>query len=453
MKIQVAVRTDVGRRRQNNEDRPLVDESLGLYVVCDGMGGAAAGEAASALAAATVQQTIAAAAGHETMTGEVTPEESARIEEVVRSALENANARVHELGKQDSSKKGAGSTCTALLIRRGRAFLGHVGDSRAYLRRQGQVHRLTADHSVVEQAILRGMPREEAEAQFASNVLIRAIGPKSIVVVDTLAFDVLPGDTYLLCSDGLYDYFPDTDGEIGPMLDESQLELIPERLVDMANQRGGKDNITAVVVRIHGLDEDLQRTSQVQHDLAALSRMQLFQAMSYSELLELADSLHAQIFDSGEPIISEGESSDSLYVISTGAVQVERGGQAITTLGPGAHFGEMSVLTDRPRTATVRAAEPTRVLALSRERLNALFSRLPAIGMKFLWNLAQVQSIRLDEALLWRAQAPPSAPGAAPAPEAGVRSTLPVGTVIQSDGWADEETQLLPPPLGDTRSR
>jgi serine/threonine protein phosphatase PrpC/CRP-like cAMP-binding protein len=407
VRIEVAVRTDVGRVRDHNEDRPLVDEALGLYLVCDGMGGHAAGEVASELASRTVQETIRAAAGADSGEG-LSPEAAARIEAVMRSALENANARVHELGQQDPAKVGAGTTCTALLVRDGRGYLGHVGDSRAYLKRQGSLHRLSADHCIIEEQVRGGVPREEAEKMFPVNALTRAIGPHASVLVDTLVFDVLPGDTFLLCSDGLYEYFPAESDELSPLLDE-KVPQIAELLIALANERGGGDNITAVTLRIHAdaaaTATEAERTSRVQEDLAALVRMQLFNDMSYPELLEIADGLEIETVEEGTAIVTEGETSDNLYVISGGGVKVERADQIIAELGPGDHFGEMAVLTSRPRAATVRATEETRLLALPRQAIYSLFARRPAIGMKFLWTLAQVQSIRLDEALVWRALA------------------------------------------------
>jgi serine/threonine protein phosphatase PrpC/CRP-like cAMP-binding protein len=399
--------TDVGLVRDHNEDFALVDESLGLYVVCDGMGGHAAGEVASELCAHTVQQTVQHAAGVDGMDAVLTPEESLRVEQVLRSALENANAQVHELGVQDPAKYGAGTTCTAMLIRKSRGFLAHVGDSRAYLKRNGRVHQISTDHSALEAAMRRGMPKEEAEATFGSNMLLRAIGPGEQVVVDTLAFDVLPGDTFLLCSDGLCGYV-ESDEELEPYLDE-ELARVTASLIALANERGGGDNITAVALRILSdsaePDSEVERHSRLVEDLAALSCMQLFSEMAYPELLEIAEVLQDESYEADQEIVTEGDTSDSLYVISSGTLLVERGDQVIATLDPGCHFGEMALLTNRPRTATVRATGPTRLLALTRPAIYGLFEQRPAIGMKFLWTLAQVQSLRLDEALLWRTPA------------------------------------------------
>jgi len=402
VKTESAAHTDVGRVRAHNEDRLLVDERLGLFVVCDGMGGHAAGDVASELAAKTIAETIEHAAGPDTKSDEMTAEEATRLERVVRNALENANDRVYALGQENPDKRGAGTTCTALLVRGGRGFLAHVGDTRAYLKRGGALHQLSTDHSIVAEAVRKGMSQEEAEAMFGSNVLTRAIGPNESVVVDSLVFEVLPNDTYLLCSDGLHNYFTDPK-ELSALLDEP-LPGLPGGLIDRANERGGGDNITAVALRIRAEDsaDEEARQSRTREDLAALSHMQLFCEMSYQELLQIADAVRRESYKTDDTVLAEGETSDNLYVIASGAVRVERGTETIAELDPGCHFGEMAVLTNRPRTATVRANGPTRLLALSRRAIVALFERRPVIGMKFLWTLAQVQSVRLDEALLWR---------------------------------------------------
>lgn len=407
MRTEVASRTDVGQMRDHNEDCALVDEALGLYVVCDGMGGHAAGEVAAALTCRTVLETIRAAAGLERRGGELSAAESARLEAVMSSALENANASVRQLGAEDATKKGAGCTCTALLIRDGKGFVGHVGDSRIYLVRHGALHQLTTDHNLVEHAVAQGFSRESALAKFPANPLVRAVGLRDTLLVDTMVFDVLPDDTILMCSDGLYEYVSDP-AELAAHLAVAPAASV-ENMVAVANQRGGRDNITAVVVRMHAQGSQAvaeeARQSRVQEDLSALWHVPLFHHMTYAELLELVEHGETRNVEPHDVVITEGENSDHIYVIGHGRVRVERGGQVIAELGAGCHFGEMAVLTRRPRTATVRAIEPTRLMAFSRSTIHTLFERRPAIGLKFLWILAQVQSVRLDEAQVWDALA------------------------------------------------
>jgi CRP-like cAMP-binding protein len=307
------------------------------------------------------------------------------------------------------------------------------------------VHRLTVDHSLIEHQIQQGMPRAEAEAAYPSNALVRAIGPHPNLVVDTLVFDVLPNDTYLLCSDGLHEYFSNDGEELADLLDEAP-ERLAEDLVRLANERGGGDNITGLVVRVQPEEHEALRTTELREDLTALWCMPLFTDMNYQELLEIVDVVRKESVDAEQAIVTEGEASDSLYVIASGAVRVERGGEAIAELGPGSHFGEMALLTNRPRSATVRALKNTRLLALSRPAVTTLFARRPAIGMKFLWTLAQVQSIRLDEAQVWRALGASKLEDIHPL-ERTVRMTTPSAPTLDKLGSENETRSLFPPPL------
>ena len=232
-----------------------MDEALGLYVVCDGMGGHAAGEVASDLTSRTVLETIRAAAGLERSGAELSAAESGRLEAVMSSALENANARVRELGAQDAAKKGAGCTCTALLIRDGRGFVGHVGDSRIYhLPSKGSIDQLTNDHTVAARKVREGkLSSEEARRHASNNVLEKSIGSGRACSSPQLGRLTLgQEDRLVFCTDGV------ADG-ITPYTVEKTVSKPPPYLRDLnpaeavvkeALDASGKDNITAIVVEL-----------------------------------------------------------------------------------------------------------------------------------------------------------------------------------------------------------
>jgi CRP-like cAMP-binding protein len=156
-----------------------------------------------------------------------------------------------------------------------------------------------------------------------------------------------------------------------------------------------------VVVHIEAEDAaGEERLSRVYEDLSALSAMELFGELEYPELLEVASALRTEELEKDVTVLTEGEASKALYVIAAGKVSVEKGGSQLTTLASGSHFGEMALLTNRPRTATVKTLEPTRLLILDQDAVYPLFQTNPVIGVKFLWRLGQVQSLRLDEATL-----------------------------------------------------
>jgi len=390
--VAVAQSTDVGRIRDINEDFVLVDEELGLYVVCDGMGGHAAGEVASRTAAETVREVVSAGP----MPGEM---DTAALDELMRRAVTEANRRVHVLGQQAGSRKGMGTTCTALLVRGLRAALAHVGDSRIYIKRGDSVHLMSQDHTFIAEAIRQGViKQEEVRPDMPhANIVTRAVGPKPSVLVDTLVFDLIPGDTLLLCSDGLHQYFPD-NGELADRLSAPELETLPTELVGTANERGGEDNISALVLRIRDTAQVAKRAGEITQTFSALTHIHLFHELTMTELAKVQEHVQKLQKPAGSAVFEKGDMSEGLYIVLTGKVRVHRGDVEIAVLGEGAHFGEMALLNQRPRAATVTVLADARLLYLSREAFYAVVQADNVIGVKFLWKLAQTLSLRLDEA-------------------------------------------------------
>lgn len=396
--------TDVGRRRSNNEDYFVVEPSLGLYVVCDGMGGHASGEVASKTAAETVVSFVKGRAA-ELGAFDGSEQACASAAHVLRQAIEHASSTVFEKGNSDPRLKGMGCTCVALWFLGDKVVMGHVGDSRIYLARNGTMHQLSEDHTYANDAIRHGMMTpEQAYASKFADMITRAIGVQSTVVVDTFAFDAIVGDTFLLCSDGLYEYFPDAK-ELERGISGPPLDTVPKALVDTANERGGKDNVTALVVRVveHAepqlAAQDQKRKTLIDDELSILRHLDLFLELSMAELVRVLVSFKGRSFEPGTEIMTEGAAGTSMFVIVTGEVIVTRQGQAIATLLAGQHFGEMSLLDHRPRSATVTATAPMRALELTRESFNDLMLKEPALGAKVLYKLAQILSLRLDNAL------------------------------------------------------
>jgi protein phosphatase len=230
-----AHKTDTGRQRQANEDSYFARAPL--FAVADGMGGAQAGEVASRIAARAFERRR-----------NVSDEEPAegQLEEIAQQA----NREIHKLAQEDSSRAGMGTTLTAALLRDDEVALGHVGDSRAYLLREGELKRLTKDHSLVEELRRQGrLTEEQAEEHPQRSIITRALGPEPSVNVDTMTFPARDGDVFLLCSDGLTTMV--SDDEIREILIGSRsLRAAVNKLVDAANRGGGRDNITAVAFRV-----------------------------------------------------------------------------------------------------------------------------------------------------------------------------------------------------------
>jgi serine/threonine protein phosphatase PrpC len=225
--------TDVGRQRQSNEDSFY--ESTPVFAVADGMGGARAGEVASRMAVEAFGEPAGRDAGPE-----------ARLESIARLA----NRRIYDLAQDDDAYRGMGTTLTAVIVGGREIAVGHVGDSRLYRLRGGELERLTTDHSLVEEYIRAGrLAPEEAETHPQKSVITRALGVEADVDVDTLTCDACDGDVYLLCSDGLTGMV--AESEVADILiNRSSLEQAGRALIDAANHAGGRDNITVVLFRV-----------------------------------------------------------------------------------------------------------------------------------------------------------------------------------------------------------
>jgi serine/threonine protein phosphatase PrpC len=240
---QTASLTDTGRRRRHNEDAFVSEPPL--FAVADGMGGAQAGELASSLAAAALTDV---------------QEHPGGGEERVDELIQQANRRVYERQSQDASASGMGTTMTVALVGEGRVAIGHVGDSRAYLIRNGSLEQLTEDHSLVAELVRSGkLSPEEAEAHPQRSVITRALGTDPDVDVDTFSIETRPGDLFLICSDGLTSMVDDETILSEVARNRDDLQGAAKALVRAANKGGGEDNITVVFFEI-GADGDTERT-------------------------------------------------------------------------------------------------------------------------------------------------------------------------------------------------
>jgi len=236
--------TDTGRKRRRNEDAYVVQPPI--FAVADGMGGAQAGEVASKLAAAALEDT---------------DQGTLRGEDGVVALIQEANRRVYERSNEDPSASGMGTTMTVALVEAGRVVIGHVGDSRAYLARDGRLEQLTEDHSLVNELMKSGkLSPEEAEVHPQRSVITRALGTDPDVDVDRFTIDAEPGDIFLLCSDGLTSMVGDE--AILDVLERyrDDLDRVAKALVQAANRGGGEDNITVVAFEIAAGGADAEET-------------------------------------------------------------------------------------------------------------------------------------------------------------------------------------------------
>jgi serine/threonine protein phosphatase PrpC/CRP-like cAMP-binding protein len=313
------------------------------------------------------------------------------ILEMLELAVRTAGRAIFEIAQAEPEKRGMGTTVSLLLLTPTRGFIAHVGDSRVYLVRDNEVFQLTEDHSLINELIKRGKLRpEEAATAPYKNAVTRAVGVYADVEVDTLDFEIAPGDDFLLCSDGLTGHLRD-DREIAEILKGNDFVAVPKTFVEVANQRGGKDNITSVVVHLG--------QAEAGHEIAlkvnTLRNMPLFQHLSYVELVEVLNIAELQAFKAGEIVFREGDAGDALYLVLEGRIRIEKNGVELALLGPGGHFGEMALMDKTTRSADAVAAYDARVMAVSRRPLFLLMRKDKEIAVKLLWCFVQVLNMRL----------------------------------------------------------
>lgn len=460
MQIQFWAATDTGLTRNHNEDNFLVDRKLNLFIVADGMGGHAAGEIASSVAVHEVRKVLMEqreVIDSYAFSGSVLRRQP--VLSLIERAISQACQLVYRLAQEDSERHGMGTTLSMLLIINGRGFVGHVGDSRIYMTRGSEAKLVTEDHSVINELIKSGrLNPEEAHNSPYKNAVTRAVGVHEAVEVDTFDFEIRPGDNYLLCSDGLSGYF-EKDEEIKPYLSDEDLKAIPQRLIDYANSCGGKDNITAIVIRMTGEqtksslfnppsavtsstggfgadsgvgkqtippDLDLDNIEGVHdsitdeleglqalkprpaspvelptHDLSQLplDMMRLTPLFSLFDLGGLEEiAHHAEVLRVGPDhvLALEGEADEALLVLLSGEARLERGSARVGILSPGDSFGEERLLSRVRNEVSVTTTTHSVLLSWGRATLYHMMTVTPAFGARLMWGIGQVMLSRVE---------------------------------------------------------
>lgn len=403
--VKFGAATDVGKQREVNEDNFLVDRKMSLFLVCDGMGGHAAGEVASAMAVR---------AFHEEIKKEWDLFEDYRAERkgadrvskrdilnVLEFAVNRCSSKVHEAATKDSTKRGMGTTLVGVIIIGKEAFIVHVGDSRLYLQREGILEQVTEDHNVYNELLKRKkMPREKIEQLAQKNAVTRAVGIYEHAEPDTLVLDLIAGDRLLLCSDGLSMYFEEDLEVLGKYLDPKikSEQTIASKLIEAANDAGGKDNITAVVLTIGDASKaDVERAKRLQLKRQIMGRMPLFRPLNDREILRVLQVTDVIPYRDTEHVIKEGEKGDELFIVLRGTVKIRKGDSIIASLSPGEHFGEMALIRSQPRSADVVSEGNSELMVIRRADFFEILRKEHQLAVKLLWQFTGVLAERLAE--------------------------------------------------------
>ncbi|MCP4808139.1 MAG: cyclic nucleotide-binding domain-containing protein [Proteobacteria bacterium] len=378
--------SDVGRVRKHNEDAYLIDADLGLYVVCDGMGGFKKGEVASGLACSVVRESVAA--GRRTLELHAKsrgPSTTAAVSALLQNAVQRACEEIYQASTALTGDGGRmGTTLDAVLLIGNHAFTAHVGDGRIYLVRDGECHQVTEDHSLIQQQIREGLiTPEQARKAKNKNVITRALGVFPSVLVDLLHMEVTPGDALVLCSDGLHGYVGAPE-LVGPTAETTGGT---DKLVGLANSRGGRDNITMMTLRASHAGAETPSAAGASHHIDGLRRCDLFSFCTYRELVQIAAICEHRKVAADTILFQEDDIGRECFILEEGTVEITRGGVTLVELEPPAYFGEMSFIDSPRRSATVRTTSDSTFLVLSRNDFLRLVRQDSALATKLMWRL------------------------------------------------------------------
>ncbi len=311
--------------------------------------------------------------------------------EALEELCAECSQRVFDMGDAEGLR-GSSTTVVASLVAGGAVFLAHVGDSRAYLLREGRLHQLTDDHTLVNEMVRRGeLTREQARRDRRRNVITRAIGALPTVQADVLAIESLPGDRILLCSDGLSDPVP--GAQIQVLLGQPDPEEAAEALLQQALDNGGPDNVTLLLFAppVAGEPETVAARARL------LAELFLFRELPVSARMRVGRMVRELDVVPGTIVVDQGAPGRTLYAVVSGDLVVEKDGVELARLGPGEHFGELSLVDSRPRSARVRALSPTSLIAIDRQDLVRFCLREPDLGNRVLWALLGCLSGRMRQ--------------------------------------------------------
>jgi protein phosphatase len=250
--LEIASATHTGMVRSHNEDAIASDAEIGLAVLADGMGGYNAGEVASGIAVALIGSELRQAVARTNLHGLEQADGDLQAIRLMKSVVAKANTSIYQAANSQPQYAGMGTTLVVALMRDNRLTVAHIGDSRLYLMRDEKLSQVTRDHSLLQEQIDSGMiTREAARRSQNKNLVTRALGIEPEVEPEIHTYDVRPGDIYLLCSDGLNDMVEDEDIELTLNAMGANLPLAANQLVQMANDNGGRDNVSVVLVKVN----------------------------------------------------------------------------------------------------------------------------------------------------------------------------------------------------------
>lgn len=390
-----AAETSVGKVRDHNEDCHFIDPEAGIFVVCDGMGGHAAGEVASALAVKAIRASWASDATQlvcDRWLAQGTPEARKELLQTIQQGVINAHAAIVAEAEADRRKKGMGTTLVGAIIVGGDVVFAHAGDSRAYLVRDGIAMQLTEDHTLLSRLLAAGVDVDvDGEGMRFKSMLTNALGIGQDCKVSTFVVPVADGDRFLLCSDGITEYIK--EHEIGEVLATMPSPArSAQRLVELALQRGGGDNATALVVRILEAGETARPSEQLRREETAIAACSLWGKASPQQRLRALRIALPRDLAAGEKVPAQTLGDRVAWVVVEGELTLDGARR-----GPSSLLYPGALLTDSPlpdKDGLAVAKTDVRALAIRSDDFRELCEDDPELGEILLSSLASEMSAR-----------------------------------------------------------
>lgn len=408
MRLEAYGRSDVGRVRPDNEDSLAIhwhgadgeaSRTVGILAIADGVGGRAAGEVASRLFCERMVAHLVQAGEFDQYRIELDREMRQTLIDRLDAIASQVASDIYETAQKDEKLKGMATTgIVAVAVDQG-LFLAHVGDSRAYLLRGDRIFRLTEDHSVVHMLVRSGILDKESAAQHPmGNRLAQAYGQAPHVEPDTLYLGLETGDRIVMCTDGVHRYLGGR--EIQALAEKNAgAQNLAEALVAAGNEMGGQDNLSAVVldVQADGPETRSRRRIGLGTRIQYLNDLFLFGDLNDQELLRILRVFHQISAPAGQHLIREGDTDDAFFVVLDGSAVVSKGGEVLTAVAPGGHFGEFALIDETHRSADVVAQTDMVLMTCCRDDLMALLRQDPVLGNKLLMNFLRYITRRMRE--------------------------------------------------------
>lgn len=378
-----------------NEDGCFASQDRALFLVCDGLGQKGSGDIAARIALETIASWLHAKKKNITPATAPSKEERRELEMLLDDGVQLASKEILKEAQVNPKCQGISTTLDLLWITSTHAFVAHVGSGRIYLYRNGELHQLTEDHTHLAHYRRAGKLDGVSEAEQAAMAkrLSRAVGFQEHVKVDILEIELEPGDKFALMSDGVWASLREEDIE-NAFKAGSNAEKTIDEIHEKVKAAGAKDNFTSIVIEA-AKEVQAEAFGGAEQKIKMLGNVPAFAYLSYQDLIKVINVGDLFKIAKDKYICKEGDPGGEMMLILSGSVEIQKNSQKIRNLRRGDVFGELSMIDEAPRSASVLALEPTNLLAFPRESLFKLFREQPDLAVKFLWGVTMETNKRL----------------------------------------------------------